>query len=1046
MSESILRIIMKSNDNMKNKSSACRLNRSLSFLTLWAVIAFLFSPQFNVTAVAQNTDYDVVVIAGTPAGIAAAIAAGRTGKTVLIIEQSPVLGGMLASGVLRLDDHIRQANSGIMEEFRQRVKTYHRTVLANDPLVKAHRQQPINLTWNVAEGQAWEPHTAARIYAEMVAEVPTITTRFNEVAIDVKLEGDRVVGVITQDRDNQGKLGKKHEYNGRVFIDATYSADLAAFAGVPFRIGREARSKEEPHAGLIYTDAFGSKPGVLRGTIFPGSTGEADNRTQAFTFRMTGKDYGRPDHPYRMKAPPKDYNPAKYTWNTNQKPIIPNGKFDLLGINYGADLTRHSTDFVLADWKERAKIEEIFRNHSLGWMYYIQTEGGSPNVGLADDEFTDNGNFPYRLYVRQGRRIEGLYTLTESDLHKDLRGNGIRPPLHPESVAIGLYPIDAHNVQGPTRPSAGPYGEGAAEGDVHLEDVTGPYQIPYGVMVPRNRKGLLFPVGISSTHLAISSVRMEPPWSSLGEAAGVAAALSLDSGRELSELAVSDIQDELLKYGNILFFYKDLPADAPEFEAVQKLSLLGAVDGDENYYFRPDQSITMGEFARMVVKGLDIPISITAAHFSDVPRGHPAFKFMETLYDYSTQSTEPFFDYEIRNYLNYWWQNQSGVGPPVFAYPNQSVAGGKATSIISGLLKKPIAPWHTPDANLTRGEAARLIYHHVKPKVEMMPTEAVAEDKEQFLDPELELAVIKQLNHEDRLVNRQPVLSKAEGGINGGDDISGEWLGFTTMFLNASTGRGIIHMRLEQDGDKITGTLDQLKHPFDSLGTTRAVDKGVGRANMQGELIRHPVNSMAVLHRNNINNNFRAIFTMTIDGEGKTAIGQLVNSIGVYGTMFMVKREVLSNYQHLLTEEGRKSEYVERPKNIGQLEAIFTEKQMEKARKWFWSSDKAPRDGKISFDEFPHSDWHRANLNGDEFLSWEEELINRAMRYISDQSYLKKHGASKKTQWTSKYDWNKDKPGFEWAFPVLDRNYDGMISVSEYEAFITQKRKFDEPK
>ena len=689
---------------------------NVKFLTA-AILACLYclaSPQVGQANAKEDTVYDVVVVGGTPAGIAAAIAAGRMGKQVIIIEQSPVLGGMLASGVLRLDDHMRQANSGVMEAFRQRVKAYHRTALANDPVVKAHMNQPDSLRWNVAEGQAWEPGTAARIYAEMVAEVPSIATRFNEVAIDVELDGDRVVAVITQDRDNSGKLGKKHEYGGRVFIDATYEADLAAFADVPFRIGREARSSEEPHAGHIYTDAFGSKPGALRGTIFPGGTGEADNRTQAFTFRMTGKDYGTPDHPYRLEEPPPDYDPTKYKWNKSQKPIIPNGKFDMLGINYGADLTGHSTDFVLADWTERAEIEEIFRNHSLGWLYYIQTEGGSPNVGLADDEFQDNGNFSYRLYVRQGRRIEGLYTLTESDLHKDLRGDGIRPPLRPDSVAIGMYPIDSHNVQGPAKRDAGPYGEGAAEGDVHLEDVTGPYTIPYGVMVPRNRKGLLFPVGISSTHLAISSVRMEPAWSSLGEASGVAAALALNSGLELSELPVGDIQDELLRRGSFLFFYKDLTADVSEFEAVQKLSLLGAVDGDKNYNFRPNDPITLGEFARMAVMGLDIPISITGAHFHDAPRAHPAFRYIETLYDYSTQSTDPFFEYEVRNYLNYWWGDRSGVGPPVFAYPDQAVTGAKADRIISGLLRRPAVCWNDPEANLTRGEAARLVYQQTR--------------------------------------------------------------------------------------------------------------------------------------------------------------------------------------------------------------------------------------------------------------------------------------------------------------------------------------------
>jgi hypothetical protein len=680
---------------------------------LLILLASFISNQVISKEVSQKNQYDVVVISGAPAGVAAAIAASRLGKSVIIIEQSPVLGGMLSSGVLRLDDHMVQANSGIMEEFRKRISKYHRDELSDDPVVKMHMQQP-TIRWNTAEGQAWEPSTAASVYSEMVAEYPSITTRFNEVAIDVILKGNRVVGVVTRERDNQGNLGAKSSYRGKVIIDATYEADLAEFAGIPYRIGREARSREEPHAGVIYTDAFGSIPGTLKGTIFPGSTGEADNRSQAFTYRLTGKDYHTPDHAFRLLEPPKDYDPEKYKWNSNQKPIIPNGKFDLLGINYGADLTGYSTRFVLADWQERKEIEEVFRNHSLGWLYYIQTEGGSPNVGLADDEFTDNQNLPYRLYVRQGRRIEGLYRLTESDLHKDLRGDGVRGPLHSESVAIGMYPIDSHNVQGPGSRDAGPFGEDAAEGDLHLEDVTGPYQIPYGVMVPKNVNGLLFPVGISSTHLAISSVRMEPVWSSLGQAAGIAASLSIDSAIELSELPVSEIQDILIDQGSYLFFYQDLPAQEPAFEAAQKLSLEGAIDGDENYFFHPNQPITLGEFARLVVKGFQLPISITAAHFVDVPRGHPEFKYIETLYDYSTQSPNPFFEYELRNYLNYWWGDQAGSGPPAFAYPEQAVTVNVAVRIISGLLGDSINAPDQPGHNMTRSEAAMLVYDLVK--------------------------------------------------------------------------------------------------------------------------------------------------------------------------------------------------------------------------------------------------------------------------------------------------------------------------------------------
>ena len=680
----------------------------------------LLTTRSMVVASQQADQYDVVVVGGTPAGVAAAIATARADRTVMILEQAPCLGGVLSSGVLRLDDKYVASNSGVMEEFRRRVKAYHRTQLAHDPLVQAHLKQDPPRHWNIAEGRAWEPHTAARIYADMVAQHPKITTRFNEVAVDVKMHGDRITGVITRERDNDGTLGRKYSYAGKVIIDATYEADLAEFAGIPYRIGREARSKEEPHAGKIYTNFFRGVKGTLPSTVLPHSTGAADHRSQAFTYRITAKDYGRPDHPGRLKQPPPDYDPKKYTWNRNSKPIIPNGKFDLLGINWGGDLVGHGTRWVLADWEERVAIEQIYRNHDLGYLYYIQTQGGSPNVGLPDDEFQDNGNFPYRLYVRQGRRIEGLYTLTESDLHKDLRGDGLRGPLLTDSVAIGVYGVDAHRVQGPDRRKEPPYGQGAAEGTLHLHDATGPYQIPYGTLVPKHHNGILFPVGISSTHVAMCSVRMEPVWSALGQAAGVAAALAIEQEQELRDVSVLQIQNELLKQRCLLFFYTDLRPDSPAFTAAQKLSLLGAVAGPDlkyhstagkskglgsletdAYRFRPDEPITLGEFSQMAVNGLQVPLSITASHFTDVPRGHPAFKYIETLYDYSTQSPQPFFDFQPSD------DHRSAL-----AHPEQGVTGAQAARIISGLLRTNVPALADPAAELTRGTAAQFVFQH----------------------------------------------------------------------------------------------------------------------------------------------------------------------------------------------------------------------------------------------------------------------------------------------------------------------------------------------
>ena len=227
--------------------------------------------------VSEDNDYDVVVIGGTPAGVAAAIAAARADKTVIIIEQAPVLGGVLSSGVLRLDDKYVESNSGVMEEFRQRVKAYHRNVMKDDPLVQAHLQNDPRKVWNIAEGRAWEPHTAAKIYAEMIAEYPLIARRFNEVAVDVEMKGDRVTGVVTRHRDNGGALGKEYRYVGKVIVDATYEADLAEFANIPYRIGREARSEEEPHAGHIYTNYFRRVKETLPATILPESAGAADH-------------------------------------------------------------------------------------------------------------------------------------------------------------------------------------------------------------------------------------------------------------------------------------------------------------------------------------------------------------------------------------------------------------------------------------------------------------------------------------------------------------------------------------------------------------------------------------------------------------------------------------------------------------------------------------------------------------------------------------------------------------------------------------------------
>ena len=325
------------------------------------------------------------------------------------------------------------------------------------------------------------------------------------------------------------------------------------------------------------------------------------------------------------------------------------------------------------------------------------------------------------------------------------------------------------------------------------------------------------------------------------------------------------------------------------------------------------------------------------------------------------------------------------------------------------------------------------------------------EKSRQPLTPELEMAIIRQLNLEERIANRQPFLLKNSEELIGGEDVSGEWICFTTMYLNGPTGRGIMYLNLKQDGDAISGINGQLKHPFDPPSTIRTFAERTTQGLIKGKWYKGHSTNMMVLERQAKpgNNRFQnktprtwAIFTAVIAGDGKTATATLVNGGGNYGIMHMVKREALADYQHLLTDEGRQSAEAQRLKGIEQLEAGLSTKSLQSTQTFWWYSN-ISKDGYISYEEFPHPDWHRANLNGDEFLSWEEELTDRALRPLARQGeYQKKYASSSKAEWSSWHEWGVDRPDFEWLFPFIDRNRDGKITADEYKAFENQVKSY----
>jgi hypothetical protein len=160
---------------------------------------------------------------------------------------------------------------------------------------------------------------------------------------------------------------------------------------------------------------------------------------------------------------------------------------------------------------------------------------------LAKDEFTDNGGWPHQIYVREARRMLGLFVMTEHELLKT------RPT--PDPVGMGSYTIDSHNVQRYVTPDGGVQNEG----DIGVS-TNGPYSIAYGALVPRRGQvdNLLVPVCVSSSHIAFGSIRMEPVFMVLGQTAATAAALALDAGVAVQDLPYARLRGRLLKDGQIL--------------------------------------------------------------------------------------------------------------------------------------------------------------------------------------------------------------------------------------------------------------------------------------------------------------------------------------------------------------------------------------------------------------------------------------------------------------------------------------------------------------
>ena len=494
-------------------------------------------------AAPQGGIFDVVVYGGTAGGVITAVTAAREGLSVALLEAGAHLGGMVTGGLSATDHGEKEVVGGYAREFYERLGRHYGQEIEWYP----------------------EPHVAEKIFGELLEETRAVKVFYQHRLVEkggVKKQNNRLTDIKTENGD---------VFRAPIFVDASYEGDLMARAGVSYTVGREAmthygeslagvRPKDPAHQFDFPVPAY-DEHGRLLPEIQPGARGElgaGDRKIQAYNFRMIlTRD---PNNRVPFLKPPA-YNALRYELLARflRQFVDQFGRPPRMDeILLPRDIANHkwdfnnrgpfSTDYIGGSWdypdgsvKRRREIWHDHVNYIKGLFYFLTQDPRVPKplqdelneFGLAKDEFVDNENWPYQLYVREARRIVGDFVMTQKDIQSEL--------IKPDSIGMGSYNSDSHNVQRYVTE------EGHAQNEGNMEVPVTPYQIPYRLLLPKKNQitNLLVTVCFSASHVTYSTLRMEPVYMTIGQAAGVAAKMATDEKAAVQEIDTTSLSARL---------------------------------------------------------------------------------------------------------------------------------------------------------------------------------------------------------------------------------------------------------------------------------------------------------------------------------------------------------------------------------------------------------------------------------------------------------------------------------------------------------------------
>ena len=528
---------------------------------------------------------DLVIYGGTPAGISAGIVAAREGLSVVIIEPTKWVGGMVTGGLSRTDVGNEKTIGGFAREF------FARAAAAKPDTPMWYAEPSVNL----ATFQAMLKEAGVKVITEQALK-------------SIEKDGSRITSVTTSD-------GTTHR--GSMFIDASYEGDLMAAADVSYIVGRESRAKYgeslagyspmeiRPRSAEVMESECpsmgGTGPAYIHGTptrlsgldakgnpifgVFPApqlQAGDADHRTQSYNFRICVTQ--RPDI-FIPFPKPANYDPSRYELLRRMIEAFPgirlgrlfhlgatsHGKYDLNAQGlFSTDYPGANFDYPDGDAATRTRIWQDHADFIQGMFWFLGHDERVPESlrdqtltwGLCRDEFTDNDHWPYALYIREGRRMIGEHVMTQRDLQTDI--------FKDDSVGMGSFLIDCHIVQRILAEDGTVRDEGSFQDTPVL-----PYQISYRSLTPKPNEceNLLVPVCLSTSHIAYCSIRMEPVYMSMGQASGLAVAQALRRKTSVQTIHVASLQKKLREQQAML--------DLPELAKIIRSSKLPGIVMDD---------------------------------------------------------------------------------------------------------------------------------------------------------------------------------------------------------------------------------------------------------------------------------------------------------------------------------------------------------------------------------------------------------------------------------------------------------------------------------